>query len=96
MQKKIFKITPLFIALLIVEFFLVCMTINGLFINNKGGSMLGGVIAGIGVAIFALIIVIQQSIANIKNIDRKILYIYEIIIIVVGLILVSINGISIG
>lgn len=96
MQKKIFTVTPLFIALSLVEVLLILFSINYLFLNNNGGNALGGTIAFFGAIINFVLILIQQAIANIKNINRDILYGIEILIIITATVLFYINGISIG
>lgn len=93
---KKFKITPLFIVLVFIEVSLIILSFNFLFLENKNGMLLGGLITFVFAVINFLLITIQQTIANIKGIKNEILWSIEILIIIVGIIYISKYGISIG
>jgi hypothetical protein len=90
------KITPLSIVLIALEVMLVFFAFYYLVIENNNGMALGGVIALIASLLNALLIAVQQIIADIKGINKKTLWTIEILIIAAGTIYVAINGISIG
>lgn len=90
------KITPLSVTLLIIEVILVFVAFYYLAIENNNGMALAGVIALIAALLSALIFAIQQIIAGINGIEKKVLWTIEILIIVAGIIYVAVNGISIG
>jgi hypothetical protein len=90
------KITPLAIVLIVLEVFLVFLALYYLCIENKGGMALAGLISLIAALINVLVLVVQQVIAGIKGINKKVLWAIEILIIIAGIIYVAVNGISIG
>jgi hypothetical protein len=90
------KITPLFILLLLLEVVLLFGAINYLLIENNGGMALGGIIALIAAFINAIVIVLEQVIANIKGVNNKMIWAIELLIIACAVIFIAIYGISIG
>lgn len=93
---KYIKLTPFLILFVITEILLILVSINYLFLDNKGGMALAGTIAFVAAIINFLIIVLEQFIANLSNVNAKLLWIIEIIIILAIVVYVSINGFSIG
>lgn len=90
------KITPLFIFLIILEIVLFIVAFYYLAINNEGGMALAGAIALIASIINLALVLLEQVIAGIKGINKKVLWIVEIAVIIIGLIYVMVNGFSIG
>lgn len=89
------KITPFLIVFGIVEIILLIVTINYLFIDNKGGMALAGTISFVAAVINLLILTAEQAMAK-SSVNKKVLWFVEIIIILILGIFVLINGISIG
>lgn len=90
------KITPLAIALIILEIVLIFTAFYYCLIENNNGMALAGIIALGAAFLNALIFGFEQFIANIKGIDKKALWIIEILIIISTLCYVFVKGISIG
>lgn len=90
------KITPLSIVLIVLEVILLFLTFYYFVIDNNNGNALGGVITLIAAFVNALLIAVEQIIADIKGINKKVLWTIEMLIIVAGIVYVAINGISIG
>lgn len=89
------KLTPLFIALVALEVFLLFLTFNYLAMDNNGGNALGGIIALMATFTNVILIAIEQTIVQLNG-NTKILWAIEIVIIIAVIIYVAINGISIG
>ena len=90
------KITPLSVILIAIEVLLIFTAFYYLAIENSNGMALAGIIALIATFINALLFAVQQIIANIKGLNKKVLWTIEILIIIAGILYIGIYGISIG
>ena len=93
---KFSKATPFLIVFGIVEIILFFITINYLFIDNKGGMALAGTLALIAFVVILGILLLEQVIVNFAKINLKLLWFCEIILLIIMAIYILKNGISIG
>ena len=90
------KITPLFLALIGLEIFLIFNAFYYLAIENNGGMALAGVISLIAAIFNVILIAFERWIVNLKGLNKKWIWIIELIIITCAVIYIIQNGISIG
>lgn len=92
---KFIKATPFLIVFGIVEIILFFITINYLFIDNKGDMALAGTLALIAFVVILGILLLEQVIVNFAKINLKLLWFSEIILLIIMAIYILKNGIPI-
>ena len=93
---KFLRLTPFLICLVIIEVILICVAINYLLINNRGGMALAGTIAFVAAIVNIIILLIEQVIVTSFKIKTNVLWFIETLIIILFLVYISINGFSFG
>ena len=85
-------LTPLLILLIALLVISAIVTINYLFLDNKGGNSLGGLIALLFAFGFLGVIIIEQSVIKYLKLKTKPIWIGESIAIILIIILWGIKG----
>lgn len=93
---KFSKVTPFLIVFVTIEIILFFITINYLFIDNKGGMALAGTMSLIAFVVILFILLLEQIIVNFTKINLKILWLSEIILLTIMAVYFLKNGIVIG
>lgn len=78
---KLFKLTPFLIVFGILEVIFIVRVLHYTFVDNNGGMALAAVINAIAAFIVLIILLADRIAIHIKNINIKLLWIVEIILI---------------